>query len=295
IQIYEPASLIVGTRGRSLGGVQGLLPGSVSKYCLQQSPVPVIVVRPSNKREKKKQKRRADPTREHYSNILRINDAVSGKIFESGGKLEEDGEAEAVAQAIGLPRSVTELPLRSSRSSLINKESTNSLKSSDDVRVMESPSGSNEDLGDDRKAAGAKEDAGAVASGALSPRLTTISFEDDLRKGNRGDVIILPSSPTSAASADSSLRHVKISTPSKEGGTTEAAHTLGLVSSSTSMTSTMSSSSSSTPPSQPATAPSEEHPSPANIPTITTSFEADTTSDAATSSKPPTPPASTSS
>ncbi|KZF22733.1 adenine nucleotide alpha hydrolases-like protein, partial [Xylona heveae TC161] len=52
IRIYEPAMLIVGTRGRSLGGIQGLLPGSVSKYCLQHSPVPVIVVRPSSKREK---------------------------------------------------------------------------------------------------------------------------------------------------------------------------------------------------------------------------------------------------
>ncbi|KAF8539712.1 hypothetical protein BDD12DRAFT_80132 [Trichophaea hybrida] len=43
IHIYEPVILIVGTRGRSLGGLQGLLPGSVSKYCLQHSPVPVIV------------------------------------------------------------------------------------------------------------------------------------------------------------------------------------------------------------------------------------------------------------
>lgn len=51
---YSPACLIVGTRGKSLGGIQGLLPGSISKYCLQNSPVPVIVVRPSAKREKKK-------------------------------------------------------------------------------------------------------------------------------------------------------------------------------------------------------------------------------------------------
>lgn len=46
IKIYAPACLIVGTRGKSLGGIQGLLPGSVSKYCLQNSPVPVVVVRP---------------------------------------------------------------------------------------------------------------------------------------------------------------------------------------------------------------------------------------------------------
>lgn len=70
IHIYEPVILIVGTRGRSLGGLQGLLPGSVSKYCLQHSPVPVIVVRPSSKRDKKKAKRKADPGRKVYQGIL---------------------------------------------------------------------------------------------------------------------------------------------------------------------------------------------------------------------------------
>ncbi|RPA97858.1 adenine nucleotide alpha hydrolases-like protein [Choiromyces venosus 120613-1] len=70
IHIYEPVILIVGTRGRSLGGLQGLLPGSVSKYCLQHSPVPVIVVRPSSKRDKKKAKRKADPGRKVYQEIL---------------------------------------------------------------------------------------------------------------------------------------------------------------------------------------------------------------------------------
>ncbi|KAF2236111.1 hypothetical protein EV356DRAFT_498961 [Viridothelium virens] len=70
IRIYEPAILVVGTRGRSLGGFQGLLPGSVSKWCLQHSPVPVIVVRPSAKRDKKKRKRLQDPTRRGYKDIL---------------------------------------------------------------------------------------------------------------------------------------------------------------------------------------------------------------------------------
>ncbi|KAK2831957.1 hypothetical protein FQN49_007000, partial [Arthroderma sp. PD_2] len=79
IQIYEPAVLIVGTRGRSLKGMQGLLPGSVSKYCLQQSPIPVIVVRPSSKREKKKQKRlAADPARKSYNHFTKIGDAGRG-------------------------------------------------------------------------------------------------------------------------------------------------------------------------------------------------------------------------
>ncbi|KAI1991505.1 hypothetical protein LOZ53_002818 [Ophidiomyces ophidiicola] len=135
IQIYEPAALIVGTRGRSLGGMQGLLPGSVSKYCLQQSPIPVIVVRPSQKREKKKQKRLADPSRRSYNHILRLSNAKGDNIFDttsansSTSRLPEHEEAAAVAEAIGLPSSsVTDLHLeRSSKRS--SKDYTSSQAS----------------------------------------------------------------------------------------------------------------------------------------------------------------------
>ncbi|ODH51286.1 hypothetical protein GX48_02526 [Paracoccidioides brasiliensis] len=103
IQIYEPSVLIVGTRGRSLGGMQVLLPGSVSKYCLQQSPIPVIVVRPTAKREKKKQKRLANPSRQRYNHLLRLGDMKSGRVFDTSHsannsvmKLPEEG-----AQAVG--------------------------------------------------------------------------------------------------------------------------------------------------------------------------------------------------
>lgn len=37
--------------------------GSVSKYCLSHSPVPVIVVRPERKVRKGVEKRKADPKR----------------------------------------------------------------------------------------------------------------------------------------------------------------------------------------------------------------------------------------
>ncbi|KAA8893133.1 hypothetical protein FN846DRAFT_980296 [Sphaerosporella brunnea] len=105
IHIYEPVILIVGTRGRSLGGLQGLLPGSVSKYCLQHSPVPVIVVRPSSKRDKKKAKRRADPTRKVYQEILQQapglmlhdNDSLSGIT---------EGISNASISTLGEPSSV---------------------------------------------------------------------------------------------------------------------------------------------------------------------------------------------
>jgi nucleotide-binding universal stress UspA family protein len=111
IQIYEPAVLIVGTRGRSLSGMQSLLPGSVSKYCLQQSPIPVVVVRPTRKREKRKQKRLADPTRRSYGNILHLSEQRRSGLFSPSVRFEAnvakrpDEEAAAVAEAVGLPRS----------------------------------------------------------------------------------------------------------------------------------------------------------------------------------------------
>lgn len=51
INMYQPSLLIVGTRG--LSEFKGMLLGSVSKYCLQHSPVPVAVVRPEDKKVKK--------------------------------------------------------------------------------------------------------------------------------------------------------------------------------------------------------------------------------------------------
>lgn len=70
IHLYHPDSLIVGTKGRSLNGISGLKAGSISKWCLQNSPVPVIVVRPDRKRDKAKQKRMQDPNRRSYLEIL---------------------------------------------------------------------------------------------------------------------------------------------------------------------------------------------------------------------------------
>ncbi|PMD43616.1 hypothetical protein L207DRAFT_301268 [Hyaloscypha variabilis F] len=111
IQIYEPAMLIVGTRGRSLGGFQGLVSNrnSFSKWCLQYSPVPVVVVRPTEKRLKKKKKRDADPTRQDYARILRdsgldeheTDGGDQNSIFEA--PMDPHQEAHAVAAALGLP------------------------------------------------------------------------------------------------------------------------------------------------------------------------------------------------
>ncbi|KAG0019188.1 hypothetical protein BGZ81_009888 [Podila clonocystis] len=54
IKMYKPAMLVVGTRGRN--PVKGFLLGSISRYCLHHSPIPVIVVRPERKLNKSKTK-----------------------------------------------------------------------------------------------------------------------------------------------------------------------------------------------------------------------------------------------
>lgn len=142
---------MVGTRGRNLKGVHSLLPGSVSKYCLQHSPIPVIVVRPSPKREKKKKKRRADPARRSYNHILEMSEQRGSRIFDASSSTENSisklpDEEAAVAEALGLPASYSYANSRSSpsisdRSSLSQEESDSSSPAphSLDAVVMKSP------------------------------------------------------------------------------------------------------------------------------------------------------------
>jgi hypothetical protein len=101
--------LIVGTKGRSLDGIQGFLGNrsSFSKYCLQYSPVPVVVVRPTEKRVKKKAKRQLDPSRHSYLQMLTDGvheaDVNSASVYEMEPNLTADEEAHRVAVAVGLP------------------------------------------------------------------------------------------------------------------------------------------------------------------------------------------------
>jgi len=82
--LYRPDSLVVGTRGqRSLMqtwgaalGAPGM--GSVSRYCVSHSPVPVIVVRPERKVRKTVEKRRADPKRRAQFEELTKTKSLSG-------------------------------------------------------------------------------------------------------------------------------------------------------------------------------------------------------------------------
>ena len=122
--------------------MQSLLPGSVSKYCLQQSPIPVIVVRPSTKREKKKKKRLADPSRRSYNQILEMSERRGSHIFDPSSSADSNvarlpDEEAAVAKVLGLPQSYT-----NSRSSLSTSErsSVDDL-TSPNVDGRKSPSG----------------------------------------------------------------------------------------------------------------------------------------------------------
>ncbi|KAH8653505.1 hypothetical protein BX600DRAFT_81349 [Xylariales sp. PMI_506] len=109
IKMYQPSMLVVGTKGRSLDGVHGFLVNrnSFSKYCLQYSPVPVVVVRPTEKREKKKAKRAQDPTRHSYIHMLSGQkheaDSENSSVYELEPTLTADEEAHRVAVAVGLP------------------------------------------------------------------------------------------------------------------------------------------------------------------------------------------------
>lgn len=82
---------------------------SFSKYCLQYSPVPVVVVRPDDKRLRKKEKRTHDPGRQSYAAMLAHNDgkheadSEASSIYELERGISADEEAHRVAAAIGLP------------------------------------------------------------------------------------------------------------------------------------------------------------------------------------------------
>ncbi|KAK5714983.1 hypothetical protein LTR15_010399 [Elasticomyces elasticus] len=154
IRIYEPAILVVGTKGRSLTG-----------------PVPVIVVRPSRKRAAKKRKREEDKTRSGYQDVLdksedaprgrgghlldsRNRSSVIGEHLGLLGELESSGqqedEARKVAEAIGYrhrPSHDTSTTTGSAREgSLSRVVSGQSNRSADDLvsphatdRVLASP------------------------------------------------------------------------------------------------------------------------------------------------------------
>jgi hypothetical protein len=111
IEFHQPAMIVVGTQGKGLGVLQTLITNraSFSNWCLQEAPIPTIVVRPTTMRMKKKKERDADPSRRAYVNILKDSGIeehetdVNAKheVFEAS--VNQDAEARAVVNALGLP------------------------------------------------------------------------------------------------------------------------------------------------------------------------------------------------
>ncbi|KAK5997575.1 Universal stress protein A family protein C25B2.10 [Cladobotryum mycophilum] len=167
IQMYQPAMLIVGTRGRSLGGIQGLVNtrNSFSKYCLQYSPIPVVVVRPTEKRIKKKAKRSQDNTRHTYLSMLSASngkheaDSEASSTYEMEVQISPDEEAHQVAKVLGLPAAFdpTIKPLLSQRSkspdpstgSQTSGERSESRRSVTDTSPPSAPNSDEEDEDDE--------------------------------------------------------------------------------------------------------------------------------------------------
>lgn len=119
IHLYHPDSLIVGTKGRSLNGISGLKAGSISKWCLQNSPVPVIVVRPDRKRDKAKQKRMQDPNRRSYLEILEKSSSFEDLTTAMGGATVATNQNVRPSRS----REASTAPLASTSSTTTSRES----------------------------------------------------------------------------------------------------------------------------------------------------------------------------
>ena len=82
--MYQPSLLIVGTRGYS--EIKTMLLGSVSKFCLQHSPVPVAVVRPDGYTKKMKSKEN------RLNGLFRPSNSTSVPTIRSLGTVESSSE-----------------------------------------------------------------------------------------------------------------------------------------------------------------------------------------------------------
>jgi hypothetical protein len=112
VAVHQPSMLVVGTKGKSKQGMQGVwnTRNSFSKFCLEKSAVPVVVVRPKDVREKKKTKRAKDPTRTTYAQMLAASNGLhesdyldDATVLEKASQLSSAEEASLVAKALSLP------------------------------------------------------------------------------------------------------------------------------------------------------------------------------------------------
>jgi hypothetical protein len=186
--------LVVGTRGKSLGGFQGLLPGSVSKYCLQHSPVPVIVVRPTSKRDKARSKRANDPDRQGYREILAKSESLIDVNSPRNSFFANDEEALALAAAAGTKQATEAIhPLaqvaRAEESD--DDRETNASTLVDDPRspgvMMKSPHLQNldsPDFSDDPSSAEEEDEGGVSTNASAASEIARVkgghNFDDDV-------------------------------------------------------------------------------------------------------------------
>lgn len=167
---------------------------SFSKYCLQYSPVPVVVVRPDDKRKKKKEKRSHDPSRQSYVSMLSSNEGVheaDKKVvgsYETETQIPPEEEAHRVAAALGLPAAfdptIKPLPVpvaqnpRTSTSSLLGSSVSTTEAAPDTTPAAEQrrsstppPLRATEDSGDEDSGGEDEEEQFDVVSGQQALKL----------------------------------------------------------------------------------------------------------------------------
>lgn len=92
--------LIVGTRG--ISELKGMFINSVSKYCLQHSPVPVVVVRPEGKIKKQKQKK-LKKSSNRISGMFRLgsnNSSLSNLRSDSSDSSSSSSDEDEIIQKV---------------------------------------------------------------------------------------------------------------------------------------------------------------------------------------------------
>ncbi|KAF9437903.1 hypothetical protein BGZ76_010614 [Entomortierella beljakovae] len=139
IRMYEPSMLVVGTRGRST--VKGFLLGSISRYCLNHSPIPVTVVRPANQVKKSKTKVKGIFRRRNSTSQIETGEtSVQPQLFYSSPLSRQTSRASVHSDDTASDKSVNiELERKESRSS-DHHQPTAAAKASAAKRSLLSPS-----------------------------------------------------------------------------------------------------------------------------------------------------------
>jgi hypothetical protein len=161
---------------------------------LQHSPVPVIVVRPTSKRDKARSKRANDPDRQGYRDILAKSESLIDVNSPRNSFFANDEEALALAAASGTkpaPEASHPLAQVAHAEESDDDQATNTSTLVDDPRspgvMMKSPHLQNLDSPDfsDDPSSGEEEDDGGVStkpSGAseIAQGRGGLNFDDDI-------------------------------------------------------------------------------------------------------------------